>query len=41
MLGHKSSALTLDAYVDLFEDDLDTVAGKLDSARLTSIKHDG
>ena len=26
MLGHKSAAITLDVYADLFEDDLDAVA---------------
>lgn len=26
MLGHKSAAMTLDTYADLFESDLDTVA---------------
>ena len=26
MLGHKSAAMTLDVYADLFEDDLDAVA---------------
>lgn len=34
MLGHASAAMTLDTYADLFEDDLDTVAAQLDSARL-------
>lgn len=33
MLGHASAAMTLDRYADLFEDDLDTVAGALDAAR--------
>lgn len=33
MLGHKSAAMTLDTYADLFEDDLDTVAAQLDAAR--------
>lgn len=30
MLGHKSAAMTLDTYADLFEDDLDEVAQRLD-----------
>lgn len=33
MLGHASAAMTLDRYADLFEDDLETVAGALDAAR--------
>ncbi len=33
MLGHASAALTLDRYADLFEDDLDAVADRLDVAR--------
>lgn len=33
MLGHASAALTLDRYADLFEDDLDDVADKLDARR--------
>jgi integrase len=32
MLGHSSAALTLDTYTDLFDDDLDAVAGALDAA---------
>lgn len=31
MLGHKSAAMTLDVYADLFDDDLNAVAAKLDS----------
>ncbi len=31
MLGHASAAMTLDVYADLFEDDLDVVAGRLDN----------
>lgn len=31
MLGHKSAALTLDIYADLFDDDLDGVAAALDA----------
>lgn len=30
MLGHKSAAMTLDTYADLFDDDLDDVAKRLD-----------
>ncbi|ROR81102.1 Site-specific recombinase XerD [Plantibacter flavus] len=30
MLGHKSAAMTLDTYADLFDDDLDSVATRLD-----------
>lgn len=30
MLGHKSAAMTLDTYADLFDDDLDDVAARLD-----------
>ena len=29
MMGHKSAAMTLDVYADLFEDDLDLVADRL------------
>lgn len=29
MLGHKSAAMTLDTYADLFDEDLDDVAGRL------------
>ena len=32
MLGHKSAAMTLDVYADLFPDDLDAVAIALDQA---------
>lgn len=35
MLGHKSAAMTLDTYADLFPDDLDDIAVRLD-ARATS-----
>ena len=31
MLGHASAALTLDRYADLFDDDLDAVADRLDA----------
>jgi integrase len=33
MLGHKSAAMTLDIYADLFDDDLDALAARLDAAR--------
>lgn len=36
MLGHKSAAMTLDVYADLFEDDLDAVADALDIAAITA-----
>lgn len=32
MLGHASAAMTLDTYADLFEDDLDAVAARLNDA---------
>jgi integrase len=32
MLGHPSAAMTLDVYADLFDDDLDTVADRLEAA---------
>lgn len=32
MLGHTSAAMTLDVYANLFEDDLDQVADRLDRA---------
>ena len=31
MLGHASAAMTLDVYAGLFEDDLDSVADRLDA----------
>lgn len=36
MLGHASAAMTLDTYADLFDDDLDSVAVKLDQAKRKS-----
>jgi integrase len=36
MLGHASAAMTLDVYSDLFEDDLDAVAERLDAVRAAS-----
>jgi integrase len=32
MLGHAKASMTLDVYADLFDEDLDGVAGKLDAA---------
>ncbi len=32
MLGHAKASMTLDTYADLFDDDLDEVAGRLDAA---------
>jgi integrase len=32
MLGHAKASMTLDVYADLFEDDLDAVADRLDAA---------
>ncbi len=32
MLGHAKASMTLDTYVDLFDEDLDEVAGRLDAA---------
>jgi len=37
MLDHKSAAMTLDTYADLFDDDLDAVAGALDQARTLAV----
>jgi integrase len=36
MLGHASAAMTLDRYADLFDDDLDDVADRLDTLRAAS-----
>jgi integrase len=36
MLGHASAAMTLDVYADLFDDDLDAVATRLDQALMFS-----
>jgi integrase len=33
MLGHASAAMTLDLYADLFDDDLEAVADRLDVLR--------
>lgn len=37
MLGHKRPSLTLDVYADLFDGDLDDVAGRLDAARAQNL----
>ena len=37
MLGHKSAAMTLDVYADLFDDDLTAVADRLDDAVRASV----
>ena len=36
MLGHASAAMTLDRYADLFDDDLDAVAERLDAVARTA-----
>ena len=36
MLGHASAAMTLDTYADLFDDDLDSVASKLNAAMVAA-----
>jgi hypothetical protein len=44
MLGHASAAMTLDLYADLFDDDLEAVAQRLDilreAARVARSLHD-
>ncbi len=37
MLGHASAAMTLDTYSDLFDDDLDAIAGRLNEVAETSV----
>lgn len=37
MLGHKSAAMTLDVYSDLFDSDLESVADSLDAARAKAL----
>ncbi|GIF05325.1 hypothetical protein [Actinoplanes siamensis] len=39
MLGDASAAMTLDVYADLFEDDLDQVADRLDQAARHGADH--
>jgi hypothetical protein len=36
MLGHASAAMTLDVYSGLFDDDLDAVADRLDTAAISA-----
>lgn len=40
MLGHRSAAMTLDRYADLWDSDLDAVAGSLDRARAAAVGHE-
>ena len=37
MLGHKSAAMTLDVYADLFDEDLESVSMALDHARAAEV----
>lgn len=41
MLGHKSAAMTLDVYADLFEDDLDAVADAMNEAAVRALDRSG
>ena len=41
MLGHKSAAMTLDVYADLFEDDLDAVAVAMNEAAVRALTATG
>ena len=41
MLGHKSAAMTLDTYADLFDSDLDDVADVIDAAVRVSVRDVG
>ena len=41
MLGHASAAMTLDTYADLFDDDLDLVAGALSWRRAQAVDAPG
>jgi integrase len=41
MLGHKSAAMTLDTYADLFDDDLDAVMDRVAAARAEAIAGSG
>jgi hypothetical protein len=36
MLGHAKASMTLDVYADLFDEDLDSVADRLDTAIITA-----
>ena len=37
MLGHKSAAITMDVYADLFDSDLDDVAARMDAQRCRAL----
>jgi integrase len=39
MLGHASAAMTLDIYADLFDDDLDALADRLDAVARAAVAH--
>lgn len=39
MLGHASAAMTLDVYAELFDDELDGVAERLDAAHRDAADH--
>jgi hypothetical protein len=41
MLGHASAAMTVDVYPDLFDTDLDAVAGRLDSGWQPASREEG
>ena len=41
MLGHVSASMTLDRYADLFDDDLDAVAGRLDAVHTRTAQSNG
>ena len=41
MQGHKSAAMTLDVYSDLFDSDLDDVAARMDAQRGHDLGTDG
>ena len=41
MLGHKSAAMTLDTYADLFDDDLDALAQRMDSLARPNLARSG
>jgi integrase len=37
MLGHASAAMTLDTYSDLFDDDLDAIATRIDAVAAPTV----
>lgn len=39
MLGHAKASMTLDVYAELFDEDLDTVADRLDAALKNAADH--